>query len=88
MAEANPNLTERDVQTYAALMLTADAFAEIIRRIKADILRKWASEPNSTARDALYYDIQAVGRFEAKLRTLAEAKVMDERKAEAPWRRG
>lgn len=81
MVEA-PNLTERDVQNYAALLLSADAFKEIMRRLKADILRKWANQADPVKREIYYYNIQAIGDFERKLHALVEAKELDDRKEE------
>lgn len=75
--------SERDVQLYAAHMMNDDIFKEIVRRIKNDIIRRWANELSAAKREELYWAIQGVGSFESTVRALAEAKVMHDRKEAA-----
>lgn len=74
--------SDHEVQAYAASVVGHDAFKEIIRRIKNDILYAWANEGNSAARDELWFKMQGVGAFEHAVRGLAEAKMLDRRKQE------
>ena len=73
-------LTDSELTTYAALLASGEGFKEIIRELKADVIRQWANEESSAKRDYLFHDIQAIGRFVAKVQSLAEAKTIADRK--------
>jgi len=84
---AADHLTDAEVCSFAASIITQPAYKEIIRIVKARILRDWASEADRDKRDALYHDIQAVARFEGQLRVLSEQKQISDRHAEFERRR-
>lgn len=75
-----PHLTPDQFRAWAAHLAVDDGFKELLRVLKADVLQKWANEPDAVKRESLYHDIQAVGRLEAKVQVLAEDRQIDQRK--------
>lgn len=80
---------ERAMGEYASAALQAPPFLDILKKLKADALRDWANTDSAAQdkREELYRDIQAIGRLENTMRALADAVLMEQRKADALRRR-
>lgn len=59
-----------------------EAFKAILAAMKANTLREWANTASGAAdeREALFRDIQAIGRLEAAIQAAADNVTMDARK--------
>lgn len=74
-----------DIRKYAAGLLAQEGFLEVMRLLKAETIKDWANteEKDVVGREARYADIQALGRFETKLKSLVDDATIDQRKADA-----
>jgi hypothetical protein len=56
-----------------AMTLQVDAtFLDIVKGLKEDAIRDWTFSKSPDEREIAYRDLQAVGRLQAKLKTLAD----------------
>jgi hypothetical protein len=78
-------LSNIDIRKYATDLSDSANFQEMLRLVKADIIKEWANTetPDGAKRENLYFELQAIGRFETKLKSLVDDKVISERKAAA-----
>jgi hypothetical protein len=58
---------------FAETLLVDETFRDIMRGIKDDIIRSWGNCNDPDNREALWRDLQAVGRFGQKLKDLGQA---------------
>lgn len=81
-------ITEQDRQAVAVQLLSDPRFLDILRFLKDETIRQWVNGGGDmTAREALFRDVQAVGRLENRLQALAQNKTLDARKADEKERR-
>ena len=57
---------------FAMTLQTDATFLDIVKGLKEDAIRDWTYSKSVDEREVAYRDLQAVGRFQAKLKTLAD----------------
>lgn len=74
-----------DLRAYAKNLRRQEGFIEVLRLLKADTIRDWANTnaTDTAGREALYADIQALGRIEGRLQALENDAVIADRKDKA-----
>jgi hypothetical protein len=80
-------MNDRDLAFRCASLHADRAFREIIRRMKADVLRRWADEQDATKRELLWHEIQTVQRLADTVQAQAENHQITKRKEEAAKRK-
>jgi hypothetical protein len=68
---------------FAANLLVDETFRDIVRGLKEDAMRQWVEAQHPDEREALWRDIQAVGRLENTLHTLKQNYHVELAKQEA-----
>jgi len=81
--ESPSHLTSEDIERFAVTMVAHDEFKEVIRLMKADIIRKWANESSEAGRENLWRDLQAVDGLRKLIQALNESDALRRRKEEA-----
>lgn len=68
---------------YAGALRADENFKDIVRGLKDDAIRDWSNAQSVDDREACWRDLQAVGRFELKLKILVDAFTVEKAKQEA-----
>jgi hypothetical protein len=80
-------MNDRDLAFRCASLHADRAFKEIIGRMKADVLRRWANEKDADKREVLWLEIQTVQKLADTVQALAEEANISKRKEEAVKRK-
>ena len=76
-------MNERDLAFRCAALHADRGFKDVIRRLKADVLERWANEKDKERREALWFELQTVDKFAKKVAELADTKRLNQRKEDA-----
>jgi hypothetical protein len=80
-------MNDRDLAFRCAALNADRGFKEIVRRMKADVLERWANEKDNLKRELLWHEMQTVQKLADRVQALAEEKTMILRKVETAKRR-
>jgi hypothetical protein len=76
-------MNERDLSFRCATLHADRAFKEIVRRMKADVLERWANERDAAERERLWQEIQTVQKLADRVQSFAENAELIKRKEDA-----